>query len=107
MHGYQLTFFTQQDRKHHGISLAQWLLKEARNIGISGATLIQATEGFGHDRKIRSTHFFELTDQPIELTMAVSKMDAERLFVRLKEEGVNIFYVKSPIEFGMSGDHPC
>ncbi len=47
MHGYQLTFFTQQDRKHQGISLAQWLLEEARNIGISGATLIQASEGFG------------------------------------------------------------
>ncbi len=39
--------------------------------------------------------------------MAVSKLEAERLFQRLKEEGVNIFYVKTPIEFGMSGDRPC
>lgn len=107
MHGCQLTFFTQQDRKHHGLSLAQWLLEEARNIGISGATLITAAEGFGHDRKIRSTHFFELADQPIEVTMAVSEADAERLFARLKEEGINIFYVKTPIEFGMTGDLPC
>ena len=36
--------------------------------------------------------------------MAVSEADAERLFMRLKEEGVNIFYVKTPIEFGMSGE---
>lgn len=71
MHGYQLTFFTQQDRRHHGLPLAQWLLEEARNMGISGATLIPAAEGFGHDRKIRSAHFFELTDQPVEVTMAV------------------------------------
>jgi PII-like signaling protein len=104
MHGYQLTFFTQQDRKHHGLSLAQWLLEEARNIGISGATLITAAEGFGHDRKIRSTHFFELADQPIEITMAVNAADAERLFNRLQEEEINIFYVKAPIEFGMTGD---
>jgi PII-like signaling protein len=104
MHGYQLTFFTQQDRKHHGLSLAQWLLEEARNIGISGATLITAAEGFGHDRKIRSTHFFELADQPIEVTMAVNAVDAERLFKRLQEEEINIFYVKTPIEFGMTGD---
>lgn len=107
MHGYQLTFFTQQDRKHHGLPLAQWLLEEARNIGISGATLIQAAEGFGHDRKIRSAHFFELTDQPQEVTMAVSEADAARLFARLKDEGINIFFVKSPIEFGMTGDLPC
>jgi PII-like signaling protein len=107
MHGFQLTFFTQQDRRHRGQSLAQWLIEEARNIGISGATLIPASEGFGHDRKIRSAHFFELADQPLEVTMAVSEADAERLFERLKDEGVNIFYVKTPIEFGMTGDLPC
>jgi PII-like signaling protein len=104
MHGFQLTFFTQQDRRHGGQPLAQWLLEEARSLGISGATLIQAAEGFGHDRKIRSVHFFELADQPLEVTMALSAADAERLFARLKEEAVNIFYVKAPIEFGMTGD---
>lgn len=104
MNGYQLSFFTQQDRKHGNHSLAHWLLEEARKIGISGATLIAGSEGFGHDRKIRSTHFFELTDQPIEVTMAVSSTDADRLFARLQAEGVNIFYVKAPIEFGMTGD---
>ena len=35
--------------------------------------------------------------------MAVSEADAQRLLSRLKDEGVNIFYVKSPIEFGMTG----
>ncbi len=104
MNGYQLTFFTQQDRKHGSHSLAHWLLEEARRMGIRGATLITGAEGFGHDRKIRSAHFFELTDQPIEVTMAVSSTDADRLFARLKEEGVNIFYVKAPIEFGLTGD---
>ncbi len=104
MLGFQLTFFTQQDRSHKGKSLAKWLLEEARNIGIGGATLIAASEGFGHDRKLRSVHFFELTDQPLEVTMAVSEEDAERLFARIKEAGINVFYVKTPIEFGMTGD---
>jgi PII-like signaling protein len=104
MQGYQLTFFTQQDRTHHTIPLAHWLLEEARNIGISGATLITAAEGFGHERKIHSAHFFDLADQPVEVTMAVSEADADRLFARLQEEGVNIFYAKTPIEFGMTGD---
>ena len=54
MQGFQLTFFTQQDRNHKGRPLAKWLLEEARDIGIGGATLIPATEGFGHDRKLRS-----------------------------------------------------
>lgn len=104
MQGYQLTFFTQQDRKHNTIPLAHWLLEEARSIGISGATLTTAAEGFGRERKIHSAHFFDLADQPVEVTMAVSEADADRLFARLQEEGVNIFYAKTPIEFGMTGD---
>jgi len=36
--------------------------------------------------------------------MAVNSADADRLFARLKTEGVNIFYTKAPIEFGMTGD---
>ncbi|ADW17887.1 protein of unknown function DUF190 [Desulfobulbus propionicus DSM 2032] len=104
MHGYQLTFFTQQDRSHKGLPVAKWLVEQARDIGIGGATLIPAAEGYGHDRRLRSVHFFELADQPLQVTMAVSEMEAERLFARIKEEGVNVFFVKTPIEFGMTGE---
>ena len=104
MHGFQLTFFTQQDRSHKGRPLAKWLLEETRTLGIGGATLIAGAEGFGRDRKFHSAHFFELADQPIEVTMAVSEAEGERLFARLQEEKINIFFVKAPIEFGMTGD---
>lgn len=49
MQGYQLTFFTQQSRKHNCSPLGEWLLQEARKLGISGATLTVASQGFGHD----------------------------------------------------------
>lgn len=102
MKGYQLTFFTQQDRKHGHLPLGEWLLQEGRRLGIGGATLFGASEGFGHSHKIHSAHFFDLADQPIEVVMAVSIEDAERLFERLREESINIFCVKTPIEFGMT-----
>lgn len=104
MHGYQLTFFTQQSRKHNGLPLGEWLLQEARKLGIRGATLTAANQGFGHDGKLHSAHFFELSDQPIEVIMALSEADAERMFARLHEEKINIFFVKTPIEYGMSGE---
>ena len=104
MKGYQLTFFTQQDRKHGCLPLGEWLLQEGRKLGVAGATLFGASEGFGHSHKVHSAHFFELADQPIEVVMAVSAADAQRLLDRLHEENINIFCVKTPIEFGMTGE---
>lgn len=104
MHGYQLSFFTQQDRRHRGLPLGEWILQEARRLGVPGGTLITASEGFGHDRKLRSVHFLELTDQPVEVTLAVNAADADRLLARLREEQINVFCVKTPIEFGMSAE---
>ena len=103
MQGYQLTFFTQQDHRHRGKSLAHWLVEEARAMGIGGATLVAASEGFGHDRRIHSTFFIELTDQPLEVVMAVTAEEADRLFAKLESEKIRIFYTKTPIEFGTTG----
>lgn len=104
MVGYQLTFFTQQDKRHGHTPLSEWLVAEARRLGIGGATVLLAAEGFGHHGKLHSAHFFELADQPVEVTMAVSAAGAERLFQALKAEQIKIFYVKTPIEFGMTMD---
>ncbi|MDP1610412.1 MAG: DUF190 domain-containing protein [Sulfuritalea sp.] len=104
MNGYQITFFTQQDKRHHGKPLADWLVHLAQEMGLRGATLIAGSEGFGHHGRIHSAHFFELADQPLEVLMAVTAEEAERLFERLKAEGAHLFYVKTPVEFGTLGE---
>ena len=104
MQGFQLTFFTQQDHKHRGKPLAHWLVEEARAIGIGGATLVPATEGFGHHRRMHSAHFIELTDQPVEVIMAVTAEEATLLFEKLQAEKIKVFYTKMPIEFGTTGE---
>jgi len=101
--GYQLSFFTQQDRRHRGQPLAHWLVEEARTLGVAGATLLAASEGFGRERRIHAAHFVELGDQPLEVVMAVTSAQAERLFARLRDEGLSLFYTKTPVEFGTTG----
>jgi PII-like signaling protein len=102
--GYQITFFTQQSRLHKGKPLADWLVHLAHDLGISGATVVPGSEGFGHHGRIHAARFFELADQPLEVQMAVTREEAERLFERLKAEGVHLFYVKTPVEFGVLGE---
>ena len=103
MQGFQLTFFTQQDHRHRGKTLAHWLVEEARAMGIGGATLVPASEGFGHHRRIHSARFIELADTPVEVVMAVTAEEADRLFARLEAEKVKLFYIKTPVEFGTTG----
>lgn len=104
MKGYQITFFTQQDRRHHHKPMAEWLMLAARDLGVRGATIVAASEGFGQHRHIHSAHFFDLADQPQEIVVAVSEEESERLFEFLKKEGVHLFYVKAPVEFGVLGE---
>lgn len=103
MNGYQITFYTQQDRRHHGKPLADWLVHLAADMGLHGATLIPASEGVGTHHRIHSARFFELADQPLSVVMVVSEEEAQQLFDRLRDEKVKLFYVKSPVEFGVFG----
>jgi PII-like signaling protein len=100
MNGYQVTFFTQQNRRHHGRPLADWLVHLAGELGLRGATVFAASEGLGQHHRIHAAHFFELTDQPVSVVMAMTGEECERLFARLRDEGVALFYVKTAVEFG-------
>lgn len=104
MNGYQLEFFMEQNRRHGHQALWEWLLDAARSHGIRGATVFMGAMGFGHDRRIHSAHFFDLADQPVEVTMVVNEAEAAQLFSLLEAEKVRMFYVKLPVEFGMLGE---
>jgi PII-like signaling protein len=106
MNGYQVTFFTQQDRRNHGQPLADWLLLTAKNLGIKGGTVIAAAEGLGHDQRVHSAHFFELADQPMEVTFALSADEMTALFDVLGQEDIRLFYTKYPVEYGVVGKAP-
>lgn len=106
MKGYQITFFTQQNRRFDYKPLSEWLLQTAKNLGLRGATIIPASEGFGRHQQIHSAHFFESRDQPQEVVMAVTEDESERLFGHLALLGIKIFYIKTPAEFGILGEAP-
>jgi uncharacterized protein len=103
MHGYQITFFTVQDRKHGHMPLSEWLMQEAKKLG-GGATIIAASEGFGRSQKMHSAGFIDLADQPIEIKMVLSQKETDQLFSLIQKEHIDVFYTKLPIEFGMTSE---
>ncbi|WP_461603830.1 DUF190 domain-containing protein [Aeromonas salmonicida] len=103
MYGYQVTFYTQQDRMHGSMSLAQWLLDEAKRLGIRGATLDGSLQGLGHDGTVHAINMFDFSDQPVQVTMVLSTEEVERLLSQVDHAQVQVFYTKTPVEFGTLG----
>jgi PII-like signaling protein len=103
VNGFLVIFFTQQNRRHHGKMLGEWVVDLAKELGLRGATLTTGIEGFGHTGRLHSSHLFELADQPMEIRLAITEEESVRLFQRLEAEDISLFYIKAPIEFGTVG----
>ena len=43
MNGYQITFFTRQDRRHKGKQIGEWLIQLVQELGLRGASLHAAS----------------------------------------------------------------
>ncbi|MDF8361325.1 MULTISPECIES: DUF190 domain-containing protein [Pseudomonadota] len=103
MKGYQLTFFTAQDRRHGHTPIGDWLLQFAKSHGAVGGTLVGGAEGFDHVGRFHSAHFFELADQPLAVTVSVDEAACQRLMEALAQEAIELTYVKVPVEYGRIG----
>jgi PII-like signaling protein len=103
MKGYQISLFAEQNRRIEHKQAMEWLLHLAKELGISGCTTFSGVESFGADGRRHSARFFELADQPMEMVMAVTEEQAERLFERIEAMDTKIFYIKTPIEYGQLG----
>jgi PII-like signaling protein len=101
MQGTYLIFFVQEDRKHHGALVYEWLLKQAQRLGLQGGTAFKAIAGFGRHRHLHADHFIELAgDLSVEVTFMATNEEAERLMAFLQAEGLSLFYLRMPAEYG-------
>lgn len=98
-----LKFYVQEDHKHHGIATYEWLLEQAKKIGIRGGSAFRAIAGFGRNGKIYEDHFFELAGHlPIEVGFAVKEEEATALLRLIAAEKLSLFYIKLPVESGLT-----
>src|SRR6266581_2810123 len=88
-------------RKPHPkhVALFEWLLEQAKKLGIHGGSAFRAIAGFGRHGVLHEEHFFELAaDMTVEVEFVVTGEEAEKLLDVLRQERVSIFYARVPAE---------
>ena len=103
MKGTYLKFYVHENRKHHHLLVYEWLLEQAKKIGIHGASAFKAIAGFGRHGVLHEQHFFELAgDLPVEVVFVISEEEADRLLALIRAEKLSLFYVRMPVEYGVT-----
>jgi PII-like signaling protein len=104
MKGVHLRFYTYENRKHHGLLVYEWLLEQAKTLGIHGGSAFRAIAGFGRHGRMHEQHFFELAgDVPVLVEFIVSEEQAEQFTHLLNSENLHPFYSRLAIEYGEIG----
>ncbi|MFN3565232.1 MAG: DUF190 domain-containing protein [Burkholderiaceae bacterium] len=102
--GVQLQFYFPEGARHGHVLLHEWLLAQARDCGIKGASVFRALAGYGRHGRVHYGHFFESAGQlPVEVRIVTTEDLAQRLLDALDRERVGVFYVRSPVDYGWSG----
>ncbi len=106
MNGTILRFYVHENRTHHHIALFEWLLEQAKKMGIHGGSAFRAIAGFGRHGILHEEHFFELAaDTTVAVEFVVTNAQADQLLALLEQQRVSIFYVRASAEFGaIEGD---
>jgi PII-like signaling protein len=104
MRGVLLRFFVHEGERHGGELLFDWLLGEAKRIGIAGGSAFHAMAGYGRHGVLHEQTFFELAGKlPVQVVFLTSREHADRLIARAGEEKLKLVYSISEAEFGVTG----
>ena len=98
-----LQVFVSEASRHHGKLTYEWLLDEARQLGIGGGSAFLALAGFGRHGR-HDAGFFELAgDLPVVVEFFVEAAMADRLLASIADADLKLVYAKLPAELGVTG----
>lgn len=104
MNGVYLKFYVQENLRHDGRLVYEWLVDVAVELGLPGCSVFRSIGGYGHHQHRHEQAFIELQGTlPVEVVFALGQGDAERLLQRIALEKLPLFHVRMPIEYGFTG----
>lgn len=103
MQGCFLKFYVAENRRHKHKLVYEWLLEEAKALGLAGGSAFRALAGVGRHGRLHEEHFFELAgDLPVEVGFVVTDAEADRLIEHIRTQGLNLFYLRVPVHYGLT-----
>lgn len=76
--GHLLRIFVGESDKHGGVPLYEWIVRQARERGLAGATVLRGVEGFGAHSRLHTAKILRLSaDLPIVIEIVDSKEKVE------------------------------
>jgi PII-like signaling protein len=98
-----LKFYVGEGHRHAGRLVYEWVLEQAKDIGVHGGSAFRAIAGFGRRGVLHEQHFFELAgDLPIEVAFVLSEAQAQALLAAVSDAGLSLFFVRMPVQFGVT-----
>ena len=105
MKGICLNLYVPEFERHaSGAVLHQWLVDQAKALGIQGGTVTRAISGFGRRGNISVDNVFG--ESPMEMVFLTSEKLANQLLDMLLAEKLTLFYSKTQAEYGWLGELP-
>jgi len=99
----QLAFFVSEKQHHAGKPLYEWLLEEAKAMGINGGSAFRAIAGFGRHGVMHEETFFELAGElAVKVEFILDDAFADRLLEKVKGENKKVFYVRHKVDSGVA-----
>lgn len=98
----KLTFYVSEKQLHAGMPLYQWLLEEAKALGVHGGSAFRAIAGFGRHGKLHEETFFELAGElAVKVEFILEDQLAEQVLQRVRAQHLNVFYVREEVQAGV------
>ena len=102
MDGSFLRFYVEEKQRHHGVLLWEWLLAEAKQLGVPGGSAFRTIGGFGRRHAVHEDRFFELAGSAgIEVEFLADEKTIALLLERVRATGFRVFYSRLPAYFGV------
>jgi PII-like signaling protein len=98
-----LSFYISERQHHADMPLYEWLLEEAKAMGVHGGSAFRAIAGFGRHGRMHEDTFFELAGElAVKVEFVLDDAQAEQLIGKLRSLNMNVYYLRQRVDAGVA-----